>query len=65
MRIGGVHVKQAPFDAGSMPEPKRPFIIAPKMSLIAALDGSGTANMANWRLSRFGMSFLAATYSTM
>ena len=40
------------------PEPKCPFIIAPKILLIAAVDGSGTANIANWRLSRFGMSFL-------
>ena len=42
---------------------------APKMLLMAAVDGSGTLKMANWRLSRLGMSFLpppgwfmAATY---
>ena len=44
-----------------VPDPKRPFIRVPKMLLMAATDGSGTANMAKWRLSRLGMSFLPPT----
>ena len=42
---------------------------APKMLLMAAVDGRGTLKMANWRFSLLGMSFLpppgtfmAATY---
>jgi len=31
---------------GDVPDPKRPFMRVPKMLLMAATDGSGTANMA-------------------